>query len=136
MLGLVFAMGQAMLLASSLSILPHYFQKKLSLANGIATFLCAIIIVLLPTVTSIILNRIGLTVAFYFLAALNSLTILCCATYKPLLPDNKEMSVRNRLKDAFGIEVLKKPKYVVWCVATFFGMFGYLIPIVNIVSEF
>ncbi len=33
------------------------------------------------------------------------------------------------------MEVLRKPKYVVWCVATFVGMFGYLIPIVNIVRD-
>ncbi len=69
--GLILSTGQALLLASSLSILPHYFNKKLSLANGIATCLCAVIIVLLPTATSIILDRIGLQAAFYFLAALN-----------------------------------------------------------------
>lgn len=32
--GLLLSIGQALLLASTLSILPHYFDKKLSLANG------------------------------------------------------------------------------------------------------
>lgn len=32
--GILLAIGQALLLASTLAILPHYFNKKLSLANG------------------------------------------------------------------------------------------------------
>ena len=32
--GVMLAIGQALLLASTLAILPHYFNKKLSMANG------------------------------------------------------------------------------------------------------
>jgi MCP family monocarboxylic acid transporter-like MFS transporter 12 len=33
--GLGFGVGQALLLSATLSILPHYFKKRLSLANGL-----------------------------------------------------------------------------------------------------
>ena len=125
-----------MLLASSLAILPHYFKARLSLANGIATCLSAIIIVLLPTFTSMILNHLGLQEAFYFLAVLNFISALCCTTYISLLPSPNYSSLSERVKEGFGLEVWKKPKFGIWCIATFFGMFGYLIPIVNIVSNY
>lgn len=123
------------MLASSLAILPHYFSKKLSLANGIATGISAIIIVLLPTFTSIILNKLGLTECFYFLAILNFLSALACMTYTSRLPNSHGETIVNRIKESMGIDVWKKPKYAVWCLATFVGMFGYLIPIVNIVID-
>ncbi len=124
------------MLASSLAILPHYFDKKLSLANGVCTCLCAIIIVVLPIFTSIILDKAGLRQAFQFLALLNLFSAFMCFTYKPLLPrDNHKESISSRIKQIFGLQVFKSKRYLVWVFATAIAVFGYLIPIVNIVRK-
>ena len=124
------------MLAASLSIVPHYFKKKLSLANGLVNCLASILVVLLPYCTSIILKRYGLREAFYFFAFLNLISTLLCLFYTPRLPRNNDTKTRfQKIKHSFGIDVFKKPKFVIWSVASFFGFFGYLIPIINIVSD-
>lgn len=35
------------------------------------------------------------------------------------------------IKKSFGLEVLKEYEYVIWCLASFIGMFGYLMPIMT-----
>lgn len=131
--GLILAIGQAMLLAASLAILPHYFSKKLSLANGITNAVASIIVIILPVISSIILKRPnGLQETWWFLAGLNVIAALLCLTYKSLLPNNNHENFVRRLKKSFGIKVFKKRNYNLWLLATFCGMFGYLIPIVNI----
>lgn len=125
-----------MLLASSLAILPHYFSKKLSLANGITNAAASVIVVVLPIISSIILNKYGLRETFLFLAVLNVVAAMLCMTYRSLLPTNRaNITFSQRLKKSFGVKVFKKLNYNIWLLGTFCGMFGYLIPIVNIVSS-
>lgn len=116
--GLVFAIGQSLLLTSTLAILPHYFYKKISLANGIVNFIGACIVVLFPIFTEELLEKHGLVGTFYFLTALSFVTIIMGLTYKPQLPENSIEYVDS----VWGLEIFKKKKYVVWCVASIFGM--------------
>ena len=130
------AIGQSLMLAASLSIVPHYFKKKLSLANGLVNCFASILVVLLPYCTSIILRRYGLREAFYFFAFLNLVSTLLCMAYTPRLPTSNDAKTRSqKVRKSFGIDVFRKPKFVIWSVASFFGFFGYLIPIINIVSD-
>lgn len=122
------------MLSSTLSILPHYFKQRLSFANGLMNCFASMIVIFLPILTSIILNRFSLTEAFYFLGILNLIGGLMCCTYKSCIPVSlKDDSYLESVKDSFGLEVLKEYKYVVWCVASFIGMFGYMIPIITMV---
>lgn len=130
--GLFFAIGQSFLLASTFAILPHYFNKKLALVNGIMNFFAAILVVVFPILTSIILDKYNLAEAFYFLAGVNLIAALMALTYIPLLPQNKKESKLKRVKQSFGLKVFKKKKFSIWCIASLFGMLGYLIPVVNI----
>ncbi|CAF0800646.1 unnamed protein product [Brachionus calyciflorus] len=130
--GVLYGAGQALLLTSTLAILPHYFKKRISLANGIMNLIGAIIVVLLPILTSKIIHNYSLKGIFLFLSLLNFGTVLMAFTYIPLLPVHKHEKIIHQIKSSFGLEVFKKPKFAVWCIASFFGMFGYLIPIVNI----
>jgi len=54
--GLGFGVGQALLLTATLAILPHYFNKKLSLANGLMNLIAAVIFVVLPYGTSYVIK--------------------------------------------------------------------------------
>lgn len=130
--GVFFAIGQSFLLASTFAILPHYFNKKLALVNGIMNFFAAILVVVFPILTSLTLDHYGLAETFYFLSAVNFLAALMALTYIPLLPQTRKESKLKRIKQSFGLKVFKKRKFTVWCIASLFGMFGYLIPVVNI----
>ena len=131
--GICLAIGHSFLLAASMSILPHYFSKKLSLANGLTNFLSAIIIVGMPIITSLLFKSYGLKEAFILFAIMNGLSSLLCLTYKSELPEVENMTKIDKVKQSFGIEVLKNPKFVIWCVASFVGSFGFFMPIINIV---
>ena len=94
----------------------------------------AVIVISLSFIISRIINSYSLTGIFYFLSALNLVTILSAFSYKPLIRHDQNISKLKRIKNSFGLEILRKKKFVVWCVASFIGSFGWLIPIVNIVS--
>ena len=68
---LLFGIGQAFMLTATLAILPQYFNKRLSLANGIMNLVTAIVVVLLPISTSWTLKTFGLKDTFYYLTILN-----------------------------------------------------------------
>jgi MFS family permease len=131
--GICFGIGQALLITSTMAILPHYFNKRLSLANGIMNALSAIIVVILPVLTSKIIHSYSLMGLFYFLSGLNLLTVIMAFTYKPLIRHDRSLTKKERLKHSFGISVLKKKGFVVWCIASFIACFGWLIPIIVIV---
>ena len=128
--GVIYGVGQAFLLSATLAILPHYFNKRLSLANGLMSGLSAIVIIILPIATAIILREYGLKETFYFLAALNLVTVLMALTFRPMLPNNRDATFVSRLRDSFGMEVFKNVDFVIWCVAGFIAIYGYMIPIV------
>ena len=133
--GFMLALGQALLLAATFAILPHYFNKRLSLANGIMNFFAAALVVVFPIILSAFLNNYGLKEAFYFLAASNFLAAVLSLMFKPMLPKSTEMKLIPRIKESFGLEVLKNKNFLIWCVASFIGMLGYLIPVINIVRN-
>ncbi|CAF0980612.1 unnamed protein product [Brachionus calyciflorus] len=131
--GLLFGLGQAFLLAATLSILPYYFNKKLSLANGIMNLFGSVIIVILPILTSIIIEKYNIKMTFIFLTALNSVSILSVLTYKtPQKTKNEEHSLKEQIKISLGTEIFKNKKFLIWCLSNFIGKFGYFIPIINI----
>jgi MFS family permease len=129
-----FGIGQALLLTSTLAILPHYFNKRLSLATGLMSFIGAILVVFIPIITDLIIKKHGLSATFFFLAGLNCITIFMVFTYRPVLRSAHKKSKLETIKQSFGFEILKKRRFIIWCIASFIGMLGYLIPIVNIVS--
>ncbi len=131
---LIFGLGQALMLTATLAILPHYFNKKLSLANGVMNFVTAIVVVILPLTTSWSLEKYGLRYTFYYFTLLNFLTVLLSFTFKPILRKDKNMTKIQKIKKSFGKEIFKKSKFIIWTVASIVCMFGYLIPVVNIVS--
>lgn len=128
------AIGQALILAACFAITPHYFQKKLAMANGIVLGLASLIIASMPYFTSLLIDNYGLPETFYFFTALNLASSFLCLTYIPRLPVDKNLTRNQRIRLSFGTDVFKKPKFVIWCIATSIGMFGWLIPIINIVK--
>ena len=132
--GVVYGIGQALLLAATLAILPHYFNKRLSLANGLMSGLSSIIMIVLPTITGVMLRRFGLKETFLVLGAINFVTIIMAFSYRPLLPaSNTDVSLYSRLKESFGLAVFRKRNFIIWTIGGLIGFFGYMIPIFYIV---
>ena len=82
---MIFTIGQALLAASTYSILPHYFNKKLTLVNGILGFFGAIFTIAIAVIMELLLEKYGLTEAFYFLAAINFLASILTITFISML---------------------------------------------------
>ncbi len=132
--GFFFGVGQAFLLSATEAILPHYFKKRLSLANGLMIFVSAFVIVTLPILTDQILGSHGLRGTFFLLAAINSVSVLMTVSFKSQLPDRHDKTILQHVKSSANVQIFRNVKYTCWLVATFIAMFGYLIPIVNIVN--
>ena len=132
--GLIFALGQAIFLSATFAILPHYFNKKLPLVNGLINFFGAILAAVFPIILSVFLDKYGLSGTFYFLAGTNFLGALLALTFIPRLPKSNEKKWIQRIKESFGLDVLKKRNYLIWCISTFISIFGYMIPVIVIVS--
>ena len=134
---IIFGTGQALLMGSTFSILPHYFRAKLSLANGLMNFGAAVLTVTLPIITQKALTSLGLVDTFYILSALSFSSILCGATYKPMIPvTNRNSSISVRIRNSFGLELFKKPKFLIWCISCFIGLYGAMNIVLTIVSLF
>jgi MFS family permease len=132
---LLFGIGQALLLGATLSILPHYFHKKLSLANGCMNLLSSVIVVILPVCTYEIIANFGLKGTFIFLTALNLVTVFTSFTYISVLPNHQHENAFKRLRKSLALKVLIKKEFIIWSICSLIGQFGYLIPIVVIVSK-
>lgn len=132
---IIFGIGQALLMGSTFSILPHYFNKHIGLANGIMNFGGAVITVSLPILTAKFLNSFGLVETFYVLSALSFSTILCAFTYKSMLPPEPDTpsTISGRIQRSFGVELFKKPKFVIWCISCFIGLYGAMNIVLTIV---
>ena len=131
----IFGTGQALLMGSTFSILPHYFRAKLSLANGMMNFGAAVLTVSLPIITQKALTDLGLVKTFYILSALSFSSILCALTYKPMIPpDNTSISFKTRIKNSFGGALFRKPKFLFWSISCFIGLYGAMNIVLTIVN--
>lgn len=132
--GFMLGIGQSLLLSSFLSILPHYFKKRLGLANGIMTFFSALITISLPFAILECLQKLGLANTFHVLGGLSAIGALCGLTFIPQLPDDKSENFLTRLKNSSQLKVFRMKRFNVWVLASCVGFLGYLIPAVTIVS--
>ena len=130
----LFSLGNSLLLASSCAILPHYFDKKISLANGVVNSLATLVTVVIPVFTDLIRKAFGVKGVFSYLTAVSLVSIFFTLTFKSVLPKNPTESKLKRFKESFGLEVLKKRDFIVWCVGASLGMVGYYVPIMVFVS--
>ncbi len=128
--------GEALLLTSVFSILPHYFNKRIGLANGVENFIGALILAAVPFIVSYSISSLGLSSTFFVLSALFMISGLCALTFAPELPVPVESNWRIRVKSSIGLEVFKKPKFIIWCFSGFVGYLGFAMPLITIVSCF
>jgi MFS family permease len=130
---LLLGLGQALLLGATLSILPHYFKKKLSLANGLMNLLSNTFIVILPICTDRTIAAFGLRGTFVFLTCVNLVSVFTSLTFVSLLPNRQHGNMLKRVRKSLALKILAKKEFIIWSACSVVGQFGYLIPIVVIV---
>ena len=93
--GIMFGAGASLVYTPSLTILGHYFKKRMGIVNGIVTAGSSIFTIGLSFVNQHILEHHGLEPCLQLLASLTSILIICSLTFTPLLPPAPPPAVQN-----------------------------------------
>nr|XP_054922868.1 monocarboxylate transporter 10-like isoform X2 [Dermacentor andersoni] len=135
--GGLLGVGSTMAYAPSLSVLAHYFNRKLGLANGIATAGSSVFTALLPIPLAAMMDAIGLQNTFRVMSILTLSVALCGIAFKtPVLIHNwnDEDKEPNGCCDVLNRSIWKNRRFVVWVIAIPLALFGYFVPYVHLVS--
>ena len=154
--GIMFGAGASLVYTPSLTILGHYFKKRMGIVNGIVTAGSSIFTIGLSFVNQYILEHHGLEPCLQLLASLTAILILCSFTFSPLLPPAPPPAVQNasafkRLLEKVPRILTKGPtintsddqvvyldnwrnkRFVIWTLAIPLALFGYFVPYVHLV---
>jgi len=149
--GLMFGTGSSLVYSPSLTILGHYFRRRLGLANGIVTAGSSVATITFSFVNQHILSNHGLLPCLIMFTVLTGVLILCACTFIPVLParmpatisdKNKQSPHHNqqqsKMKELFEKLVYtdnwRNSRYVIWALAIPCALFGYFVPYVHLVQ--
>merc|ERR1712192_309312 len=117
--GIMFGAGASLVYTPSLTILGHYFKKRMGIVNGIVTAGSSIFTIGLSFVNQYILKRHGLEPCLQLLASLT----LCSFTFIPLLPPAPPPAVQNAsafkrlLEKVVYLDNWRNKRFVIWTLA-------------------
>jgi MCP family monocarboxylic acid transporter-like MFS transporter 2 len=131
----LFGIGQAFIAESTLQILPHYFNKRLGLANGLMNFGGSIIAIGFLITTAESLESLGLNLTFLIFAGISFFTIVAATLFKSVLKSQSSanQSLKKKLKNSLGTRVLKRPEFIIWWTSACLALVGFSITNVTIV---
>ena len=119
--GLCFGFGMGFLFVGSVGIVPQWFTKKRSLANGIGTAGSGLGGMMYSLATNAMIDSLGVEWAFRILGILACGVNVVCAL---LIRDrNKQVG---SIQLAFDYTLLKKPEFLLLLGWGFFSMMGYI----------
>jgi MFS family permease len=134
--GVIFGIGQALIKQATYAILPHYFEEKLGLANGLMNLGGSLLSLSLMLLSAHVLKIATLFYGFLLLAAFSFTTIGFAFTYKPNVNNSNQhvqeclkMNMSQRIARSLGIEILGNKEFLIWSVSSCFGLYGAVIPI-------
>jgi len=136
--GIMFGTGASLIYTPSLTILGHYFKRKLGVVNGIVTAGSSVFTIGLSFVNQHILEHYGLAPCLQMMTGLCSVLILCAFSFVPVLttqPASAEKSSSRCLRIVESVLYLpnwKNKKFVVWTLAIPLALFGYFVPYVHL----
>jgi len=136
--GIMFGAGASLVYTPSLTILGHYFKKRMGIVNGIVTAGSSIFTIGLSFVNQYILEHHGLEPCLQLLASLTSILIICSFTFTPLLPPAPPPAVQNAsafkrlLEKVVYLDNWRNKRFVIWTLAIPLALFGYFVPYVHL----
>ena len=126
--------GTCLAYLPTLVMVGRYFDKRRSLATGIATCGSNVGALSLASLQEVILKKYGWRNVFRFTAGFSLLVILCGVVFRHPVESAKSEKSRQRQGTRKRVALLmKNPTFLLWCFATTIGCFGYFIPHVHLV---
>ena len=139
--GIMFGAGASLVYTPSLTILGHYFKKRMGIVNGIVTAGSSIFTIGLGFLNEYILEHHGLELCFQMLATLTSLLILCSLTFVPVLPPpppptrQSSSTFRRLLEKVVYLDNWRNKRFIIYTFGFSLALFGYFVPYVHLVRE-
>ena len=120
--GILFGFGMGFLFVASVGIVPQWFEKRRSLANGIGTAGSGLGGLIYSLASNVMIQNIGLGWTFRILAIISFVVNGSCAL---LLRDrNKAVGA---VQEAFSTKLFKRPEFILLLGWGCFSMLGYIV---------
>jgi len=133
--GVMFGTGSSLVYTPSLTILGHYFRKRLGVVNGLVTSGSSIFTIGLSFINQYILETHGLLSCLQMFAGMSTVLILCALTFIPVLPKTSQpdsQKTRSKLVEVAEklvyLDNWRNKRFVVWTLAVPLALFGYFVP--------
>jgi len=128
--------GQALLMTASFSILTHYFDKKIGLANGLMNAGGSLVVILSAIGMGYMLDNLSLKTTYLIIGGTFFSSFFTSLLYKSQIKRDTTKTFKSRVKESFGIDVLKSRKFLIWSFTAMLGAYGFSIPILTMVKSF
>ena len=120
--GVCFGFGMGFLFVGSVGIIPQWFRKKRSLANGVGTAGSGLGGMMYSLATNAMIDRLGVEWALRILGILACVVNCTCAM---LVKDRNKATGSIQL--AFDYTLFKRPAFLLLLLWGFFSMMGYIV---------
>ena len=131
--GFLFGVGASMCYFPSMIILPQYFSKKLSLANGLVSCGSGVGTMAMGPVIRIFIANFGWRQTVRLSSGLMLCVSLISLAYRPLIPPLGQ-GLHEESRPLFDFSVFQNRAYVMFTAALFIFMLSYFVPFVHLVS--
>ncbi|RMZ79698.1 hypothetical protein DV738_g3213, partial [Chaetothyriales sp. CBS 135597] len=118
---LCFGFGMGMQFSATVGIIPQWFTRRRSLANGIATAGSGIGGLIYSLVTSALIQRLGIGWAFRILAIVSA----AACGFAALIVRDRNKAI-GAIQIAFHTELLKRPEFLLTLAWGAFSVLGYV----------
>ena len=130
--GLVGGVGSSFSYVSSIVVLGEYFNRRLALANGIASCGGGVGSLVTGPVINYLLASVGWKHSMRILSAFAGLLWIAAMIFKPR--KNLQSTKERRCTKLFDTSIWKSKAYVLWVTTVAVFQFGYLVPFIHLVS--
>ena len=137
----MFGAGASLVYTPSLTILGHYFRRRMGFVNGIVTAGSSLFTIGLSYMNQYILEHHGLERCLQMFSVLAAVLILCSLTFIPVLPPTPPPAVQSAsclkrtLEKVVYLDNWRNKRFVVWTLAIPLALFGYFVPYVHLVRN-
>ncbi|EDO35238.1 predicted protein, partial [Nematostella vectensis] len=142
--GLMFGVGASMCYFPSVIILGTYFNKRLSLANGLTSAGSGVGSLAMGPILQKVIEAVGMRNTMRISAAMISSIVLVSAIYRPINTPflnaakyetkHQEANKKKGCLKFLDFSLFKNKAYLLWAASLSLWMLGYFVPFVHLIS--
>ena len=130
--GFLFGVGASMCYFPSVIILPQYFNKHLSLTNGLVSCGSGVGTMVMGPVMQVLIDKLGWVNTIRCCSGLMLVVTMVSLVYRPRIPPIPPEIAKTR--PLFDVSIFKNKAYIIFVVALSCFMLSYFVPFVHLVS--